>query len=733
MHARHRSPANAYNRSSSMGMGGMGTTSRVSPEGSMRSRGMYNSEYKNYNRGGYGRGQLRQFEPRQPSPQKSDIFMEAGRMAAEYLVSKGLLPRSALLGKLQNGSLKNHSGDSHSFRMLDGDNNHNMQLSMEGRASALSRLGNVVDGEEPGRYRNDYSSMASKGYARGRRRHGSYKDSEWDQEFGRSATWSDRARASTDMDGRTNAFSGRQDEKQAIKDSNSELQNSPAAELNPETEGIHKLVGDSESILSRNQSVEDTSAIDSEKDILSSNKVDQIEKSDDMETSNAEVGEVENGNDNDNDGMEVTAVKEDKQISLCAEKDNLTSKKGTDLLSLCRFENVPRRIRSSLATRCPKVGANTMAEKEETQESELPKEFDAQGEDMSMHVSSDDISLHQNHDTEALDSKNSEALDTEEVPCVSFAIIEENTTGPSSFADHPLIKEDEESEGVNMFGRCSSVERGKKRSLEDIDNNEGIKKPRELTLSDETEPEDVFVYSISMAKQQNSDDQNTTNGEPAMLSPDHKKLVDVPLFSSDVPIIEFSEKQLFPSSYKTCDLNHIATCDVNHNCDADSVLMFPGTTDSGKQTAPVNIGLPMNENYDLTSKYSQCGFGGRDIEVIDLENDSEQDNKPFNNPQSSETGFTAQDGFPNDANNANDIADVQDGYGLMFSELLGNDIPNCSSVPGDLNTLHNDMGLHNGEGILGDDDSIYMSLEEIPISGFLRSWQQPSQEFGKPF
>ncbi|XP_019196609.1 PREDICTED: uncharacterized protein At4g26450-like [Ipomoea nil] len=724
MHARHRSPANAYNRSSSMGMGGMGTTSRVSPEGSMRSsRGMY----KSYNRGGYGRGQLRQqFEPRQPSPQRSDIFMEAGRMAAEYLVSKGLLPRSALLGKLQNGSLKNHSGYSHGFRMVDGDN---MQLSMEGRTSALSRLGNVADGEGPGRkrYPNDYSSMASKGYARGRRRHGSYKDSEWDQEFGRSATWSDRARASTDMDGHTNAFSGRQDEKQAIKDSNSELQNSPATELNRETDGIHKLVGDSESILNRNQSVEDTSAIDTEKDLLLSDKVDRTEKADDMEISNAEVGEVENGN--DNDGMEVTAVKEDKQINLCAEKDNLTSKKGTDLLSLCRFEKVPKRIRSSLANRCPKVDANTMAEKEETQESELPKEFDAQGEDMSMHVSSDDISLHQNHDTKALDSENSKALATEEVPFVSFAVIEENTTGPSSFADHPLIKEDEESEGVNMFGRCSSEERGKKRPLEDIDNNVGVKKPRELALFDETEPEDVFVYSISMAKQQNSEDQNTTNGEPAMLSPDHKKLVDVPLFSSDVPTIEFSEKQLFPSSYKTCDLNHIDTCDVNHNCDADSVLTFPCTTDIGKQTAPVNIGLPMNENYDLPSKYSQCGFGGRDIEVIDLENDSDQDNKTFNNPQSSETGFTAQDGFPNDAN---DIADVQDGYGLMFSELLGSDIPNCSSVPGDLNTLHNDMGLHNGEGILGgDDDSIYMSLEEIP--SFLRSWQQPSQEFGKPF
>lgn len=59
--------------------------------------------------------------------------------------------------------------------------------------------------------------------------------------------------------------------------------------------------------------------------------------------------------------------------------------------------------------------------------------------------------------------------------------------------------------------------------------------------------------------------------------------------------------------------------------------------------------------------------------------------------------FRGLDGYSSNVHNANDIPDSQDGYGLMFSELLGNDIPNCSSVPPDLNTLHNDMGLHNGE------------------------------------
>lgn len=58
--------------------------------------------------------------------------------------------------------------------------------------------------------------------------------------------------------------------------------------------------------------------------------------------------------------------------------------------------------------------------------------------------------------------------------------------------------------------------------------------------------------------------------------------------------------------------------------------------------------------------------------------------------------FTDLDGFPNNVPNASGMPDAQDGYGLMISELLGNDSPNCSSVPADLNSLHN-MGLPNAE------------------------------------
>jgi hypothetical protein len=58
--------------------------------------------------------------------------------------------------------------------------------------------------------------------------------------------------------------------------------------------------------------------------------------------------------------------------------------------------------------------------------------------------------------------------------------------------------------------------------------------------------------------------------------------------------------------------------------------------------------------------------------------------------------FTGLEGFTSHAQNAADIHDVQDGYGLMISELLGTDFANCSSVPDDINSVHDEIGLHNG-------------------------------------
>lgn len=727
MHARHRSPVTAYNRSNSIGMGGVGrvaAASRISPEGSMRGHEMYNSEYKSYNRDGVGRGQSKHF------PQRSDVFMEAGRMAAEYLVRKGLLPQSVLSGKLQNGNLRNPLGYNSGFRAQEGDD---MQVSVGNRTSALSRLGNHAADVVPGRkrYSDEYGAIGPKSYIRGRRRNGSFKDSEWNRDLGRSGSWSDRSRASQDVDNHPDHFLGYQDEKKFTKDSYSELQKSPPTEIIPETDSDGNLVRDSELTIGKYNSVSNTatkgSATSIGKDLLPEDEVGPIQMSAKMETSTGEAGEVMD--DNNNDDMEQKSTEDDSRVQLRAEEDTQTSKKGTDLLSLCRFEKIPTRTRSSLTARSSRVVRSAMVEVKDTNESGHPAELGSHAEDMPS-----DPSLHQNHDIKPIGSDNSIVPAAEEGQIVAHAA-EENMTRSLSFTDDAEMEGGVKNEEMTIFGNCSTAEIGQKRALDDDNGHEQNKKPREFTSSDDTQSNFFMYHSGLKEKQQNLHEPETANGKHAVLSPEHKRLVDVSLFpNGDVmQSAEFEEKQLFPSSFKTCDLNLMEASDMNDNHDSDADLIFPSITESGKPSASIDIDLSINSNCNLMDKYNKCGFGGKDIEVIDLENDSEQDSKTFNNQLgSSVTGFTGREGFPNNAHNVNEIADVQDGYGLMISELLGNDMPNCSSVPGDMNALHNDMGLHNGEGILGDDDSIYMSLGEIPIS-YLRPWEQPSQEFGKPF
>eukprot|EP01018_Ginkgo_biloba_P025414 Gb_06930 [translate_table: standard] len=98
MHARHRIPGEAVRVNSSFGVGQ--SSSRASPESGLRHFSPPLCDYKNSSRG-VGRG-----APKPPLPaRKADILMEAGRLAAEYLASQGLLPASSVVQKGQNGNV----------------------------------------------------------------------------------------------------------------------------------------------------------------------------------------------------------------------------------------------------------------------------------------------------------------------------------------------------------------------------------------------------------------------------------------------------------------------------------------------------------------------------------------------------------------------------------------------------------------------------------------------------
>ncbi|KAF5948947.1 hypothetical protein HYC85_014904 [Camellia sinensis] len=659
MHARHRNPGNGY-RSSSMGMGGVPASSRISPESSMRGHGMYNSEYRSYNRG-FGRGRPKPFQAVQPPPPpRTDIFMEAGRLATEYLVSKGLLPPNVLSGKWQNGSLKNQVGDFQGFRQ-QGDSLH---LPQEGRTSALARLGNAADaGLGRRRFADEYNPTGPRNNMQVRRRMGSFKNygsnSDWGREMGRSQSYSDKARACPDMED-NDSFSGYQEDKQVGNDVVSGGQRSCSSELAPKSDGA----GDSESVLEKSLFQDDTSTNTSpniEKDLLPETEVEPTKRSDDTKLLKEETVGLQDGTSNDQ--VEKQSDTENARIQHCAMEVDSINKNGGDLLSLCRFAKVPTKTRSSLTTRVD--ASSNQIQSSKCLDSDIPKETPV--------MSAEDVG-------------ELGPMYTEQGKCVRS----------QSFPDISFMNEQESSEGPPGFGRCSS-----------------------MIMERVTQTDDFFHLSHLRGKQPISQEGRRSPCEEAILTMDQERPTNMSQFQrrGAGPCIEYAEeKQFFPGSFKICDLNLVEASEVNENPDPDSILIFPSIPEIKKEATPVDVDLSISNNCNISGKYGRCGADGKEIEVIDLENDSVQEDKAFNNSErKAETVFTGLENFPNHAC-ANDISDVQDGYGLIFSDLLGPDISNCSSVPAGINSLHNEMALHDGEDILGDDESIYMSLGEIPIS-----------------
>ncbi|KAL6999023.1 hypothetical protein U1Q18_000189 [Sarracenia purpurea var. burkii] len=744
MHARHRSPGNGY-RSSSMGIGGVALPSRISPESSIRGHGTYNSEYRNYNRG-FGRGQPNPFQTAQPPPRRADIFMEAGRLATEYLVTKGLLPSNVLSGRWQNGSLKNQIGSFQGFRQQEGDSLHHPP---EGRTSALARLGSAVDaGSGRRRFADEYNSAGSRS-VRGRRKTGSLKNygSGWGREMGRSGLWYAKARASPDLEDDDDSFSGYQEEQQFVNDAGNEEQMSRVSKLAPKIVGV----GDSELTLEKSQFQDGTrtneSSSDIGKDLPPANDVELTERSDDTKLLNKETVELKDGTSSDQ--VEKKRDMEDPPIQHFAVEGDSINKNGGDLLSLCRFSKVPTKIRSSLITRGSKV--DPVPNTEEGKKHDMPQEekdcdtgrsigSEIPIKDISVDGSSVDVS------TNKISSKCLESDILEETPVMPAQEAGElgsmNTdrgkfVRSQSYSDRPFMNEQDSSEEPPGFGSCSSMtaERGEKRAAQHSDSRERTKKPREWIPSVVTQS-DEFLHLSQLTSKKPTPQGGRSPANEVILSKNQERPVDMSLFGrvDTGSCIEYAkEKQLFPGSFKICDLNLMEASEMNENPDPDPPLIFSSVTENKKEATPVDVDLSISNNFNTSDKYGKHGADGKEVEVIDLENDSVQEDKAFNNSErKADTEFTGLESFPNHAQSTSDISDVRDGYGLMISEFLGNDISNCTPVPADLNSLHNDMALHNGEGILGDDESIYMSLGEIPIS-FLRVWEQPAHEYDKPF
>ncbi|XP_044473488.1 uncharacterized protein At4g26450-like isoform X2 [Mangifera indica] len=704
MHARHRNPGNVY-RSNSMAMG-------VPPEGSARGRGFY-SEYRSFNRGfGRGQGQPKSFQQPPPMPRKSDVFMEAGRLAAEYLVSQGLLPPTILSGKIQNGT----------FRSEDGEN---FQLPHEGRSSVLTRLGNSSSDVGSGRrrYPDDYNSMGLRNYLNRRKKGGSFKSSssDWGREYGRSGSWSEKGRASPDIGGDCDSYSGNQDE-QISKDVGDGLQKPGLGEVAPKSEEFSGLESELEKYNIQDEMGSRASSSSVGKDLMHETDGEFSKKSVDSTNMDVEAGELKdeicNDETKEQDALEESAI---KHYSL---EDDTSTKTNNDLLAFCRFAKVPTKTRSSLTCKGQKVDSVSNNDVEKTSDTILPGGSEALGENNSLVSSVVDMLPDKTLDSKYHHpeiSKPSRVQSVEGVGALGsvYGVEQGHFVRSQSFPDRALICDVDQGlgQGFSDLQKSSSMvqERGGKRTMEENDSVEATKKLREWFPSMVTQSNEYSIIPSMSDKKASS--QETAAPCEVSLAVDLENSVNSFQFPRRVgePCVGYvQEKQLFPGSYKICDLNLMEASDINENHHSDPTLIYPIIPK--KEATMVDVDLSMS-NSIMSGEYGRRTSDGKEIEIIDLENDSAQTDKALDNSeQKTETMFTVTEGFPNHVQNAGHIPDVQDNYdGLMITQLLNN-FPDCPAVPVDINALQNEMTIHNGEGALGDDDSIYMSLGEIPLS-----------------
>ena len=192
-----------------------------------------------------------------------------------------------------------------------------------------------------------------------------------------------------------------------------------------------------------------------------------------------------------------------------------------------------------------------------------------------------------------------------------------------SFPDRSFMNEQESNGGPPGFGRCSSMimERDEKRTAQHSD----IWVPS---------AEEYLHISNLKGKQPSSQDGSRTPDEEVMLASNPERPVDMSLFQRGdaEPCIDYAEeKQLFPGSFKICDLNLMEASEVNENPDPDPdpILIFQSIPESKKDETPVDVDLSISNSCNMSVKYGKHGADGKEVEVIDLENDSVQEDKAF--------------------------------------------------------------------------------------------------------
>ncbi|KAL5972303.1 hypothetical protein ACLOJK_041556 [Asimina triloba] len=605
--------------------------------------------------------------------------MEAGRLAAEYLVSQGLLPSSSLPeNKWQNG----HSQE---FRVQDRDY---PPIPPEGRSSSFGRFGNVGPDGGSGRRRfpDEFNSTLPRSRLRGRKRNGHFKGGyglDWSRENGRGGPWPEQTRGFPDvMDGEDDFSTGYYRDQRfnfdvgigASKAVASEQQSRDEMDYDSDELETYEFPSDSRSKpnsssalkepaqqagVNSGKGLNDTdsklSPSGTQKEPPRGTDTNSNKEPADAVTVSPDTAKVESTTCGDEMVKKTVKEKLDKEDSL---ENDTVSKQGSDLLQMCNFTKVPTKTRSSLSSRALKADQVPTSERKSARELSLVTNKTPEEED-SLDVSNSNSLANPTDISKSLppdvaitppaepvdEARKSEtvldvgkeiSLSPQPVPDSSFMDQEESSDAPPGFNGcRPVAAPHEDSPGLDAIRsaavsnedsphfdtyRLVAGSNEDESSAQQEKIKEGIKRPREWPASLVLQDDECFQYHNSRPKKSLAQFERFPPDVVMVEAVDQETMDGASskgLTESGAEYIE--AKQLPPSSFKICDLNLTDVSEVTEN--PHDLGQDHASALEVEKKSPVDVGPSINNTIKDTGSFDGCSSGPKDVTVIDVPDD----------------------------------------------------------------------------------------------------------------
>ncbi|XP_062183780.1 uncharacterized protein At4g26450-like isoform X2 [Phragmites australis] len=679
-----------------------------------------------------------------PLQNKYEVLMEAGRLAAEYLVAKGVLPPASL----QRGGAVGPGG----WGQLPPP--PPVPASQEAPVHYDARNGRRrVDDE----YSNpnarsrrdrggDYSSSNRSNYSgRGKRKFGpDNRYSDWGRDRGKSRGYSDswsydeededgapgfrrERRGSGAIDEVGSSVSGVAGEGPASKVEamgESELEDtgskvSSSSNVRQNTDALQELEDENENENEANKMQEDS--------VVSTSEVVEQTLNDDRNSNNASSGvqeaetkhlpmsldeTVSDGRPEDSSVLNEK-VEDDKPLDEKA-KDDMTSDEASimetnfcsdsrNLLNFCSFARIPTRPRSVLAHR------NAGPAQRETA---VAEQVDP--------VSSEEVSRM------ALDGgANANFLTTIQSDSKDDLVGQERadlSTACNQVAESVVFHEKETQGKTEEMEEQNSIPQhyGVRDNKEHIELSPALVScQNNLRLQVE---KGIQIYNIDTPPQD----------EELIGSSDKGKAVGAelsPTMGAEAVVTTEEENLGQSSSFKIHDRNLVANPEVAEvrNDPRLSQCSTAGCSVELQDKQQVDFGTTVGNNPSDTDTYAPFILGNKAVQVIDIKDDSPIEAGTCDTSKANDMIYSSTENMMNPTVNTDVLHGIQDGYSLAISDYIGADMPCYQSIERDLQA---GMGLNGSEGITVMDDLIYSSLSDI---GFMEVWDQPPQDYEKFF